>query len=89
MEKKQEGRPEITAEQFFEEYMMRDDQGGRRTKPLTDEEIIWGLKKFARINWLSSENDRKIFFDSLTNPPAPNTKLKHVMRKHGRSKKKE
>lgn len=26
-------------------------------------------------NWLASENDRKISFDALFNPPAPNDKL--------------
>lgn len=33
-------------------------------------------------NWLTSENDRKIFFDALVNPPAPNAKLKEAMQKH-------
>ncbi len=32
-------------------------------------------------NWLSSENNRKIFFNSLVNPPAPNDKLKQAMKK--------
>lgn len=33
-------------------------------------------------NWLSSENDRKIFFNALVNSPAPNDKLKQAMKKH-------
>lgn len=33
-------------------------------------------------NWLSAENDRKIFFNALVNPPAPNDKLKQAMKKH-------
>jgi len=32
-------------------------------------------------NWLASENDRKVFFDALLNPPAPNHKLKDAMKK--------
>lgn len=31
---------------------------------------------------LASENDRKIFFEALLNPPAPNERLKKAMRKH-------
>jgi uncharacterized protein (DUF1778 family) len=31
-------------------------------------------------NWLSSENDRKIFFHALLNPPEPNAKLKQAMK---------
>lgn len=33
-------------------------------------------------NWLVSENDRKIFFDALLKPPAPNERLKAAMKKH-------
>lgn len=33
-------------------------------------------------NWLVSENDRKIFFDALLNPPAPNARLKAAMKRH-------
>lgn len=33
-------------------------------------------------NWLSSENDRKVFFNALVNPPVPNDKLKQAMKKH-------
>ena len=33
-------------------------------------------------NWLTSENDRKTFFNALVNPPAPNDKLKLAMKKH-------
>lgn len=40
-------------------------------------------------NWLSSENDRKIFFNALVNPPAPNDKLKQAMRKHREYKSKK
>ena len=36
--------------------------------------------------WLVSENDRKIFFDALLNPPAPNDKLKAAMKRHGEFK---
>lgn len=32
--------------------------------------------------WLASENDRKIFFEALMNPPAPNARLKAAMHKH-------
>jgi len=40
-------------------------------------------------NWLASENDRKVFFDALLNPPAPNHKLKDAMKKHAEFKKKK
>jgi len=40
-------------------------------------------------NWLTSENDRKVFFNALINPPAPNAKLKAAMKKHGEFKKKK
>lgn len=40
-------------------------------------------------NWLSSENDRKIFFNALVNPPAPNDKLKQAMKKHSEFKSKK
>jgi uncharacterized protein (DUF1778 family) len=33
-------------------------------------------------NWLSSEDDRKTFFNALVNPPAPNDKLKQAMKEH-------
>jgi len=36
--------------------------------------------------WLVSENDRKVFFDALLNPPAPNNKLKAAMKKHAEFK---
>lgn len=39
-------------------------------------------------NWLSSEDDRKVFFNALVNPPAPNNKLKQAMKKHGDKSKK-
>jgi uncharacterized protein (DUF1778 family) len=34
-------------------------------------------------NWLYSRNDEKVFFNALLNPPAPNEKLKQVMKRHG------
>jgi uncharacterized protein (DUF1778 family) len=37
-------------------------------------------------NWLASENDRKVFFDALLNPPAPNAKLKTAMKRHAEFK---
>jgi uncharacterized protein (DUF1778 family) len=37
-------------------------------------------------NWLSSENDKKIFFKALMSPPAPNDKLKQAMKKHSEFK---
>jgi len=40
-------------------------------------------------NWLSSENDRKIFFKALVNPPAPNAKLKKAMERHSEFKSKK
>ena len=40
-------------------------------------------------NWLSSENDRKVFFNALVNPPAPNDKLKRAMKKHSEFKSKK
>jgi uncharacterized protein (DUF1778 family) len=40
-------------------------------------------------NWLSSENDRKIFFNALMNPPEPNDKLKQAMKKHREFKSKK
>jgi len=40
-------------------------------------------------NWLSSENDRKLFFNALLNPPQPNEKLKQAMKKHGEFKSKK
>lgn len=40
-------------------------------------------------NWLASENDRKIFFNALVNPPAPNEKLKQAMKKHSQFKSKK
>ena len=40
-------------------------------------------------SWLSSENDRKTFFNALVNPPAPNNKLKQAMKKHREFKSKK
>lgn len=40
-------------------------------------------------NWLSSENGRKVFFNALVNPPAPNDKLKRAMKKHSELKSKK
>jgi uncharacterized protein (DUF1778 family) len=33
-------------------------------------------------NWLTSENDRKVFFEALLKPPLPNARLKGAMKKH-------
>jgi uncharacterized protein (DUF1778 family) len=35
--------------------------------------------------WLSSENDRKLFFNALLNPSAPNAKLRQAMKRHQES----
>lgn len=40
-------------------------------------------------NWLSSENDRKVFFSALVNPSAPNNKLKQAMKIHSEYKSKK
>ena len=40
-------------------------------------------------NWLSSENDKRVFFNALVNPPAPNDKLKQAMKKHSERKSKK
>ena len=40
-------------------------------------------------NWLSSEHDRKTFFNALINPPAPNARLKQAMKKHREFKRKK
>ena len=34
------------------------------------------------LSWLSSENDRKLFFNALLNTTAPNPKLRHAMKSH-------
>ena len=65
------------------------DLGGFRS--LTDFLISAASEKAEAImekhnNWLSSENDRKIFFDALLNPPAPNERLKAAMKKHAEFK---
>jgi uncharacterized protein (DUF1778 family) len=67
------------------------DLGGFRS--LTDFLISAASEKAEAImerhnNWLASENDRKIFFDALLNPPAPNDKLKAAMKKHSEMVKK-
>jgi uncharacterized protein (DUF1778 family) len=59
--------------------------GGFRSLP--DFLISAALEKAEAIikkhdNWLTSERDRKIFFDALLNPPAPNDKLKATMKKY-------
>jgi uncharacterized protein (DUF1778 family) len=33
-------------------------------------------------SWLASEQDRKIFFDALVNPPVPNRELKQAAKKY-------
>jgi uncharacterized protein (DUF1778 family) len=71
---------------YFEQVL---ELGGFRS--LTDFLISAASEKAESImekhnNWLSSEKDRKVFFDALLNPPAPNKKLKEAMKKHGRSR---
>lgn len=41
-------------------------------------EVIMG----KRNAWLSSETDRKIFFNALINPPTPNVRLTQAMKRH-------
>lgn len=65
--------------------------GGFRS--LTDFVISAASEKAEAImekhnNWLSSEKDRKIFFNALLNPPAPNDKLRQAMEKHRKFKSK-
>jgi len=74
---------------YFEDVL---EIGGFRS--LTDFLLSAASEKAEAImekhnNWLSSENDRKIFFDALVNPPAPNNKLKQAMRKHAEFKSKK
>lgn len=40
-------------------------------------------------NWLASENDRKLFFNALLKPSAPNEKLIDAMHKHHEFKRKK
>lgn len=66
--------------------------GGFRS--LTDFLLSAASEKAEKImekhnNWLASENDRKVFFDALLNPPAPNEKLKAAMKKHSEFKAKK
>lgn len=68
------------------------DLGGFRS--LTDFLISAAAEKAEAImeahnNWLASENDRKVFFNALLNPPAPNDRLKAAMRKHSEFKMKK
>ena len=68
------------------------DLGGFRS--LTDFLISAASEKAEAImekhnNWLASENDRKIFFDALLNPPAPNDRLKAAMKRHSELLKKK
>lgn len=74
---------------YFEQVL---EIGGFRS--LTDFLISAASEKAEAImekhnNWLSSENDRKNFFNALVNPPAPNTKLKRAMKKHSEYKSKK
>ena len=74
---------------YFEQVF---EIGGFRS--LTDFLISAASEKAEAImekhnNWLSSEEDRKIFFDALLNPPAPNEKLKRAMKKHSEFKRKK
>jgi Uncharacterized protein conserved in bacteria len=67
---------------YFEKVL---EIGGFRS--LTDFLITAASEKADAImekhnNWLSSENDKKTFFDALLNPPAPSDKLKQAMKKH-------
>lgn len=66
---------------YFEKVL---EIGGFRS--LTDFLITAASEKADAImekhnNWLSSENDKKTFFDALLNPPAPSDKLKQAMKK--------
>jgi len=75
--------------EFFEQAL---EIGGFRS--LTDFVISAVSEKAEAImekhnNWLASENDRKIFFNALVNPPAPNEKLKQAMKKHSKFKSKK
>lgn len=74
---------------YFEEAL---EIGGFRS--LTDFIISAVSEKAEAImekhnNWLASENDRKLFFNALVNPPAPNDKLKQAMKKHKEFKSKK
>jgi uncharacterized protein (DUF1778 family) len=74
---------------YFEQVL---EIGGFRS--LTDFLISAASEKAEAImekhnNWLSSENDKKIFFDALVNPPTPNDKLKRAMKNHGELKSKK
>ena len=65
------------------------DLGGFRS--LTDFLISAAAEKAEAIierhnNWLASENDRKVFFDALLNPPAPKERLKAAMKRHAEFK---
>lgn len=67
---------------YFEKVL---EIGGFRS--LTDFLITAASEKADAImekhnNWLSSENDKKTFFDALLNPPAPSDKLNQAMKKH-------
>ncbi len=67
---------------FFQEAL---EIGGYRS--LTDFIISAVSEKSEAImekhqNWLSTETDRKTFFNALENPPLPNARLKQAMKKH-------
>ncbi|MCD9013956.1 type II toxin-antitoxin system TacA family antitoxin [Parachryseolinea silvisoli] len=71
---------------FFEQVL---EIGGFRS--LTDFMISAASEKAEEImekhnNWLASENDRRLFFETIFNPPPPNAKLKEAMHKHGKFK---
>jgi uncharacterized protein (DUF1778 family) len=71
---------------YFEQVL---ELGGFRS--LTDFLISAASEKAEALmekhnNWLSSEHDRKVFFDALLNPPKPNKKLRDAMKKHGQSR---
>ncbi len=74
---------------YFEQVQ---EIGGFRS--LTDFLISAASEKAEAImdkhnNWLASENDRKLFFNAILNPPAPNAKLRTAMKKHSELKRKK
>ncbi|HXI87736.1 MAG TPA: DUF1778 domain-containing protein [Parvularculaceae bacterium] len=67
---------------FFEEAMAL---GGYRS--LTEFILTSAQEKAAEIidrhkTLLTSEHDRKVFFDALLKPPAPNAKLRRAAKRH-------
>jgi len=67
---------------YFEQAV---ELGGFRS--LTDFFITAASEKAKAIlekqnAWLSSENDRRIFFTALMNPSTPNARLRRAMKRH-------